>query len=161
MYLQVPGTSSFFRLALFVDLLQQTMMSALQSMFTSLPTCSWMHHSTRCIAEWKRNGSVRLFLCFYWGISIFLRKISFTDWGFALPPVDFMTWPTNQPNMDGLVEVSFKIDAAGIIQIVHIDSTSPQLTEYVVNKLGKIKLTNETKSDGRVITYRFMFKKQA
>jgi hypothetical protein len=66
-----------------------------------------------------------------------------------------------QPNMDGLVEVSFKIDATGIIQIVHIDSTSPQLTEYVVNKLGKIKLTNETKSDGRVITYRFMFKKQA
>lgn len=66
-----------------------------------------------------------------------------------------------QPNMDGLVEVSFKIDATGIIQIVHIDSTSPQLTEYVVNKLRKIKLTNETKSDGRVITYRFAFKKQA
>jgi hypothetical protein len=66
-----------------------------------------------------------------------------------------------QPNMDGLVEVSFKIDAAGKIQIVHINSTSPQLTEYVVNKLGKIKLSNDAVGDGKVITYRFVFKKQA
>ena len=68
---------------------------------------------------------------------------------------------TQQPNLDGLVEVSFKIDAAGKIQIVHINSTSPQLTEYVVNKLSKIKLSNETAPDGKVITYRFVFKKQA
>lgn len=66
-----------------------------------------------------------------------------------------------QPNMDGLVEVSFKIDATGKIQIVHINSTSPQLTEYVVNKLSKIKLSNDTAPDGKVITYRFVFKKQA
>ena len=66
-----------------------------------------------------------------------------------------------QPNMDGLVEVSFKIDAAGKIQIVHINSTSAQLTEYVVNKLSKIKLSNDTAPDGKVITYRFVFKKQA
>ena len=66
-----------------------------------------------------------------------------------------------QPNMDGLVEVSFKIDAAGKIQIVHINSTSPQLTEYVVAKLSKIKLSNDTAPDGKVITYRFVFKKQA
>ena len=67
----------------------------------------------------------------------------------------------DQPNMDGLVEVSFKIDAAGKIQIVHINSTSPQLTEYVVSKLGKIKLSNDAAVDGKVITYRFVFKKQA
>ena len=66
-----------------------------------------------------------------------------------------------QPNMDGLVEVSFKIDATGKIQIVHINSTSPQLTEYVVNKLSKIKLSNDTAPDGKVVTYRFVFKKQA
>jgi len=66
-----------------------------------------------------------------------------------------------QPNMDGLVEVSFKIDATGKIQIVHINSTSPQLTEYVVNKLGKIKLSSDAAGDGKVITYRFVFKKQA
>ena len=67
----------------------------------------------------------------------------------------------DQPNMDGLVEVSFKIDAAGKIQIVHINSTSPQLTEYVVSKLGKIKLSSDAVIDGKVITYRFVFKKQA
>jgi len=66
-----------------------------------------------------------------------------------------------QPNLDGLVEVSFKIDASGKIQIVHINSTSPQLTEYVVNKLSKIKLSNDTAPDGKLITYRFVFKKQA
>jgi hypothetical protein len=66
-----------------------------------------------------------------------------------------------QPNIDGLVEVSFKIDLSGKIQIVHINSTSPQLTEYVVNKLSKIKLSNDTAPDGKVITYRFVFKKQA
>jgi len=37
----------------------------------------------------------------------------------------------------------------------------PKLTEYVVNKLSKIKLSNETAPDGKVITYRFVFKKQA
>ena len=67
----------------------------------------------------------------------------------------------DQPNMDGLVEVSFKVDATGKIQIVHINSTSPQLTEYVVKKLSKIKLDNNTGSNGKVITYRFVFKKQA
>jgi hypothetical protein len=66
-----------------------------------------------------------------------------------------------QPNMDGLVEVSFKIDASGKIQIVHINSTSTQLTEYVVNKLGKIKLSDAAAGDGKVVTYRFVFKKQA
>jgi hypothetical protein len=67
----------------------------------------------------------------------------------------------DQPNMDGLVEVSFKIDETGRIQIVHINSTSTQLTEYVVKKLTKIKLDTESGSEGKVITYRFVFKKQA
>lgn len=66
-----------------------------------------------------------------------------------------------QPNMDGLVEVSFKIDLSGKIQIVHINSTSPQLTEYVVNKLSKIKLASDMEGSGKLITYRFVFKKQA
>lgn len=67
----------------------------------------------------------------------------------------------DQPNMDGLVEVSFKVDATGKIQIVHINSTSPQLTEYVVKKLSKIKLDNNAGGNSKVITYRFVFKKQA
>lgn len=67
----------------------------------------------------------------------------------------------DQPNMDGLVEVSFKVDETGRIQILHINSTSTQLTEYVVKKLTKIKLNTESGSAGKVITYRFVFKKQA
>lgn len=67
----------------------------------------------------------------------------------------------DQPNMDGLVEVSFKVDETGRIQILHINSTSTQLTEYVVKKLTKIKLDTESGSAGKVITYRFVFKKQA
>lgn len=66
-----------------------------------------------------------------------------------------------QPNLDGLVEVSFRVDDTGRIQIVHINSTSTQLTEYVVKKLMKIKLNTESGSEGKVITYRFVFKKQA
>ena len=66
-----------------------------------------------------------------------------------------------QPNIDGLVEVSFRVDDTGRIQIVHINSTSTQLTEYVVKKLMKIKLNTESGSEGKVITYRFVFKKQA
>jgi len=66
-----------------------------------------------------------------------------------------------QPNIDGLVEVSFRVDETGRIQIVHINSTSTQLTEYVVKKLTKIKLNTDSGSEGKVITYRFVFKKQA
>lgn len=66
-----------------------------------------------------------------------------------------------QPNVDGLVEVSFRVDNQGKIQIIHINSTSTQLTEYVVKKLSKIKLDPQAGDDGKVITYRFVFKKQA
>ena len=33
---------------------------------------------------------------------LFACSRSLTAWGFALPPVDFITWPTNQPSMVGL-----------------------------------------------------------
>ena len=66
-----------------------------------------------------------------------------------------------QPNMDGVVEVSFKIDALGKIQIVDLVSTSPQLSEYVIKKLAKIQISDQTQDAGKVIKYRFTFKKQA
>ncbi len=65
-----------------------------------------------------------------------------------------------QPNMDGVVEVSFKIDAAGKIQIVDLISTSPQLSEYVLKKLAKIQINEQSAESGKVIKYRFTFKKQ-
>jgi hypothetical protein len=66
-----------------------------------------------------------------------------------------------QPNMDGVVEVSFKIDASGKIQIVDLVSTSPQLSEYVIKKLAKIQISDQALASGKVIKYRFTFKKQA
>lgn len=65
-----------------------------------------------------------------------------------------------QPNMDGVVEVSFKIDGEGKIQIVDLVSTSPQLSEYVLKKLAKIQINEQSAESGKVIKYRFTFKKQ-
>ncbi len=66
-----------------------------------------------------------------------------------------------EPNLDGLVEVSFKIDADGKVQIQTINSTSPQLADYVIKKLGKVKLEQGSSQAGKVIKYSFVFKKQA
>lgn len=65
------------------------------------------------------------------------------------------------PNLDGVVEVSFKIDNLGKVQILNINSTSPQLSDYVLKKLGKIQLEQGNSQLGKVIKYRFVFKKQA
>lgn len=66
-----------------------------------------------------------------------------------------------EPNLDGVVEVSFKIDQLGKVQILNINSTSPQLSEYVIKKLSKIQLEEGNSQVGKVIKYRFVFKKQA
>ncbi|MBL0315531.1 MAG: hypothetical protein IPP69_07010 [Flavobacteriales bacterium] len=66
-----------------------------------------------------------------------------------------------EPNLDGVVEVSFKIDQLGKVQILNINSTSPQLSEYVIKKLSKIQLSEGNTQVGKVIKYRFVFKKQA
>jgi hypothetical protein len=64
-------------------------------------------------------------------------------------------------NLDGVVEVSFKIDGSGKVQILNIVSTSPQLSDYVIKKLDKIQLDQNNTEIGKVIKYRFVFKKQA
>jgi hypothetical protein len=66
-----------------------------------------------------------------------------------------------EPNLDGIVEVSFKIDNVGKVQILNINSTSPQLSDYVIKKLSKIQLEQGDSQIGKVIKYRFVFKKQA
>jgi plastocyanin domain-containing protein len=67
----------------------------------------------------------------------------------------------DEPNMDGVVEVSFKIDNEGKVQILNMNSTSPQLAEYVIKKLNKIQLQQGDSQVGKIIRYRFVFKKQA
>lgn len=66
-----------------------------------------------------------------------------------------------EPRIDGVVEVSFKIDSEGKIQILNINSTSPQLADYVIKKLSKVKLEQGSSQTGKVIKYSFVFKKQA
>lgn len=68
---------------------------------------------------------------------------------------------SQQPNMDGVVEVSFKIDNQGKAEILNINATSPKLADYVLKKLAKIQLEKSNDQSGKVIKYRFVFKKQA
>lgn len=63
-------------------------------------------------------------------------------------------------DLEGTVEVSFKIDMNGKLDIVSINATDPKLGEYVINKLKKIKLEKGDPQIGQVIKYRFVFKKQ-
>jgi hypothetical protein len=63
--------------------------------------------------------------------------------------------------MEGTVEVSFKIDGTGRVKILEMNATSQALADYVIKKLSKIQLSEEDYADGQVIKYRFVFKKQA
>ncbi len=68
---------------------------------------------------------------------------------------------TPEPNIDGVVEVSFRIDAQGKLQIITIDATNPQLADYVLKKLGKVQISQSDAQIGKVVKYSFVFKKQA
>ena len=64
-------------------------------------------------------------------------------------------------NTDGFVEVSLKIDQQGKIEIISLQSSNSQLSEYVLNKLAQTKLAPGSSEPGKVVKYRFVFKKQA
>lgn len=73
-----------------------------------------------------------------------------------------MIYPVFQKQkMQGTVEVSFKIDQQGKVDIVHIESSNPELIEYVVKKLNQIKLKEGQGYNGQTIRYKFVFKKEA
>lgn len=67
----------------------------------------------------------------------------------------------NSLNIDGYVEVSLKVDVSGQIQIISVESNSQYLSEYVLEKLKKTKLMTDNAEPGKVVKYRFVFKKQA
>jgi len=66
-----------------------------------------------------------------------------------------------QQEMHGTVEVSFMINEEGTVKVLNIQSTNPDLVDYVLKKLKKIKLAEDDESVGKTIKYRFVFKKQA
>jgi len=63
--------------------------------------------------------------------------------------------------LEGTVEVAFKIDTQGRVNILNINASNPMLIDYVVKKLSKIQLDQGSSQSGKVIKYRFVFKKQA
>ena len=63
-------------------------------------------------------------------------------------------------NLEGTVEVSFKINTDGEVDILNIQSTNPELIDYVVRKLKQIQLEDKNEIVGKTIHYRFVFKKQ-
>lgn len=68
--------------------------------------------------------------------------------------------PTTK-QLHGEVEVSFKIGGDGKADIISIESENPDLVEYVRLKLNKIQLEKDDINIDEVITYRFIFKKEA
>lgn len=66
----------------------------------------------------------------------------------------------NEQELEGTVEVSFRIDMGGKVEILKINASSPQLADYVIKKLSKIQLEKGDPQIGQVIKYRFVFKKQ-
>jgi hypothetical protein len=89
--------------------------------------------------------------------------------GFDQKKKDINTTQTNQQteqeesvkHLDGTVEVSFRIDVKGKVEIVNIQATHPQLADYVIQKLNRIQLNKSESGAGQIIHYRFVFRKQA
>jgi hypothetical protein len=78
------------------------------------------------------------------------------------PPSEKEAISQDAPNdLEGTVEVAFRIDASGKVDILNINASNPKLIDYVVKKLGKIQLDQIDSQPGKVIKYRFVFKKQA
>ncbi len=73
------------------------------------------------------------------------------------------TGTTESPTqaLHGEVEVSFKIGLDGKANILDIKSENPDLVDYVRTKLNKIQLQKDDINIDEIITYRFIFKKEA
>lgn len=66
---------------------------------------------------------------------------------------------TNIPTQ-GVIEVSFKIDKNGEVEVTSINSDNPELIGYIMDRLKKIKLDPAIYHTGQVIKYKFDFNKQ-
>ena len=60
----------------------------------------------------------------------------------------------------GVIEVSFKIDKNGEVEVTSINSDNPELIGYIMERLKKIKLDPAIYHTGQVIKYKFDFNKQ-
>ncbi|MEN9348895.1 MAG: hypothetical protein RLZZ77_2406 [Bacteroidota bacterium] len=96
----------------------------------------------------------KLVFCIFMALSVSTMALNVSS--DQRPPKEITT-----KDLDGTVEVSFRIDGSGKVEIISINATSPQLADYVIKKLSKIQLQKGDPQIGQVIKYRFVFKKQA
>lgn len=73
-------------------------------------------------------------------------------------PTQFLQTPDR---LKGIVEVSFRIDQEGKVDILEIKSNNPELIKYVAARLERIRLDPEEYQPGKTINYRFSFGLQA
>lgn len=74
------------------------------------------------------------------------------------PPTQVIQAPDR---LKGIVEVSFRIDTEGKVDILGIQSNNPELIKYVVARLESVKFDPKEYVPGKTINYRFSFGKQA
>lgn len=74
------------------------------------------------------------------------------------PPTQVIPAPER---LKGIVEVSFRIDTEGKVDILGIQSNNPELIKYVVARLESVKFDPKQYAPGKTINYRFSFGKQA
>lgn len=73
-------------------------------------------------------------------------------------PTQFLQTPDR---LKGIVEVSFRIDTEGKVDILEIKSNNPELIKYVAARLERIRLNPDEYQPGKTINYRFSFGLQA
>jgi hypothetical protein len=59
-----------------------------------------------------------------------------------------------------LVDIRFKIDAQGKVQVVSVEASNAKLVDYVINKLQAIQLEPNLDEQDRIYRYKFRFKDQ-
>ncbi len=76
-------------------------------------------------------------------------------------PSNSMTQKSSQEdNLVGTVEVSFKITEEGKADIISLKSDNPALIVYIKTKLNKIRLEKDDFNIDEVITYKLVFGEQ-
>jgi hypothetical protein len=75
----------------------------------------------------------------------------------------FVTYPLLEQKrvMDGVVEVSFVIDAEGHVRVISAESNNEELRAYVLRKLSKVDVGSNPSGTWRTEHMRFVFRPEA
>lgn len=112
------------------------------------------------------SAHIKKILCSLWLVSsLLLGSYNYISHDFSKGdekvPQKKSTVQSTSQQLQGEVEVSFKIDGDGKANILSIESENPELVDYIKLKLNKIQLEKDDINIDEIITYRFIFKKEA